>query len=171
MQKGFSLIEVLVAVLVLAVGVLGTAGAQLAALQTRHDSGLRSAAVQLAASLAERMRANPPQLAAYQQLDYDALASGAPAAPGVLCFAGAACDSGQLAAFDLYEISSAVHAGFPGGRVKVCRDGAQGGVLAWACSGGAGAPLVVKLGWRSRGDQADASFVPALAIVARGATP
>jgi type IV pilus assembly protein PilV len=171
-QKGFTLIEVLVAILVLAIGVLGTAGAQLAALQTRHDTGLMSSAVHLAASLADRMRANPPQLAAYLQLDYDALLAGPPSPPGVLCFGGAGCDGGQMAAFDAYEISEAVHAGFPGGRVKVCRDAAQGGPLSWDCSGGGNAPVVVKLGWRSRtGQPGDATFLPTLAIVARGAPP
>jgi type IV pilus assembly protein PilV len=172
-QKGFSLIEVLVAVLVLAVGVLGIAGAQLAALQTRHGSGLMSSGTQLAGSLAERMRANRPQLASYLQLDYDALRSGPPSAPDALCFAGTTCDSAQMAALDLYDIRAAVHAGFPGGRIKVCRDASQGARLAWACTGGAGAPVLVKLGWRTRSDQDDDSttFVPALAIVAGGGAP
>jgi type IV pilus assembly protein PilV len=170
-QKGFTLIEVLVAILVLAIGVLGTAGAQLAALQTRHDTGLMSLGVHLAGSLADRMRANPPQLAAYLQLDYDALLDGPPSAPGALCFALAQCDGGQMAAFDTYELSEAVHAGFPGGRIKVCRDAAQGSTLSWNCSGG-NAPVVVKLGWRPKGDQPDdAAFLPSMAIVASGAPP
>jgi type IV pilus assembly protein PilV len=171
-QKGFTLIEVLVAILVLAIGVLGTAGAQLAALQTRQHTGLMSSGVHLAASLADRMRANPPHLGSYLQLDYDGLLAGAPAPPDALCFAGTLCDSAQMAAFDTYEISEAVYAGFPGGRVKVCRDAAQGGKLSWDCTGGGNAPVVVKLGWRSRSEQAgDADFVPALAMVARGAAP
>ena len=169
---GFSLIEVLVAILVLAVGALGTAAAQLAAIQTRHDTALMSSGVHLAASLAERMRANRPHTASYLQYDYDALTA-APPQPGLSCQAGASCDGAQMAAFDLSETSAAVYAGFPGGRVKVCRDGASAATLSWSCGGGAQSPVVVKLGWRAKGDQADdgAKFVPSVAIVALGAAP
>ncbi|MBC7452812.1 MAG: type IV pilus modification protein PilV [Massilia sp.] len=175
---GFTLIEVLVAILVLAIGVLGAAGAQLAALQTRQETGLMSAGVQLAGSLADRMRANVQQVRAgdalnpYLQLNYDALADGPPAPPGALCFAGTDCNSAQMAAFDVYEITQALHAGFPGGRVTVCRDAvivARGGAtLGWPCAGGLDAPIVIKLGWRSRGADAGdgASFAPSVAIVA-----
>lgn len=173
---GFTLIEVLVAILVLAIGVLGAARAQLAALQTRQATGLTSTAVQLAGSLADRMRANPEQSRggapnAYLQLDYDA-DGGAPSPPAAMCFAGADCNSAQMAAFDVYEISQALHAGFPGGRVLVCRDAgvvAQGGsALAWPCAGSPNAPIVIKLGWRNKGIEsgAEAQFAPAVAIVA-----
>ena len=180
--KGFTLIEVLVAILVLAVGVLGAARSQLGAMQTRQATGLMSTGVHLAGSLAERMRANPRQLAgddalnAYLQFNYDALTDGPPAAPGVMCFALAHCDSAQMAAFDLYEIAQALHAGFPGARVTVCRDAAvvaaSGTALMWPCAGGSGAPIVIKLGWRTRGANAgdEASFVPTVAIIAAGAS-
>jgi type IV pilus assembly protein PilV len=174
-EGGFSLIEVLAAVFVLAIGVLGTAASQLAALQTRQHTGLMSSGVQLASSLADRMRANAQQMQAGGGLylfDYDALGASPPSAPGALCFGGAACSSGQMAAFDIYEIKKAVHEGFPGGRVMVCRD-AAGGKLSWQCGGGAGAPLVVKLGWRTRSDDphAEAQFVPFVAILAGGSLP
>ena len=144
--KGFTLIEVLVAILVLAIGVLGAAGAQLAAMQTRQETGLMSAGVQLAGSLADRMRANAGRpggdaLNPYLQLNYDALA-GAPAPPGMQCFANTDCNSAQMAAFDLFEISQALHAGFPGGRITVCRDAAVvapgGNRLGLTCAAGAG---------------------------------
>lgn len=172
-ESGFTLIEVLVAVLVLAIGVLGTAAAQLSALQTRQHTGLMSSGVHLAASLADRMRANAVQMngggGPYVQLDYDALTDGAPSPPGAMCYAGTACSSAQMAAFDVYEVKQAVYAGFPGGRVKVCRD-AAGGALKWDC-GGAGAPLVIKLGWRTRSDEPGEAgeFVPFMAILAGGA--
>ncbi len=171
-EHGFSLIEVLVAVFVLAIGVLGTAGSQLAASQTRQHTGLMSAGVHLASSLADRMRANAQQMqggGGPYLFDYDAL-DGPPSAPGALCFAGAACGSGAMAAFDIYEVQKAVHAGFPGGRVKVCRD-VSGGKLSWQCGGGAGAPLVIKLGWRTRSDQPgeESAFVPFMTILAGGA--
>ena len=177
---GFTLIEVLVAILVLAIGVLGAAGAQLAAMQTRQATGLMSSGVQLAGSLADRMRANGGRaggdaLNPYLRLDYDAQ-SGPPAAPGMLCFGQTDCSNEQMAAFDLFEISQALHAGFPGGRITVCRDAAVvapgGNRLGWTCAAGAGAPIVIKLGWRARSADADAEaqFAPAVAIVAAGAS-
>ena len=157
---GFTLIEVLVAVCVLAVGIVGAAGTQLTALRTRQQSALLSDAVQLAGGLADRMRANAEQMRApdaanpYLQASYDATADGAPSPSGPLCHANANCGSAELAQFDIYETRLALHAGFPGGRVVVCRDAqmwdAGRGVLAWACRGAAGAPVVVKVGWRAR---------------------
>ena len=56
---GFSLIEVLVAVLVVAVGVLGVAGLQLVTLRVSTGSVMRTQANQLAYNIIDRMRANP----------------------------------------------------------------------------------------------------------------
>jgi type IV pilus assembly protein PilV len=122
------------------------------------------------------MRANPRALALpdadnpYLQLDYDA-ASGAPA-PSAQCYADTACDADELARFDLFEVSAAVAAGFPGGRIRVCRDAGPvgaAGLPAWSCDAGAGAPLVVKLGWRAQGDAATGA--PRLMVPLAGAAP
>ena len=58
--SGFSLVEVLVAVLILAIGLLGLAGLQMAGLRYSGDAGLRSQAVLLAQDIIERMIANRP---------------------------------------------------------------------------------------------------------------
>ncbi len=151
---GFTLVEVLVALFELAVAVVGATGLQLAAQRARHQSALMSDAVQLAASLSERMRANPVVMAApgnpYLQLRYDAAADGAPAVPPP-CFGDADCSPAQMAEFDLYETRQAIHAGFPRGRIVVCRD-AAGSAPAWDCEAAANAPIVVKLGWRGNED-------------------
>ncbi|WP_018144617.1 MULTISPECIES: type IV pilus modification protein PilV [unclassified Thioalkalivibrio] len=55
---GFSLIEVLIAVLVLAIGLLGLAGLQTTSMQHNHDAQLRTQATLLAYDMADRMRAN-----------------------------------------------------------------------------------------------------------------
>lgn len=57
-QGGFTLIEVLIAVLVLAIGLLGLAGLQATSLRFNHDAQLRSQATFLAYDMADRMRAN-----------------------------------------------------------------------------------------------------------------
>jgi type IV pilus assembly protein PilV len=182
---GFTLLEVLVAVFVLAIGILGAAATQLAALRTRHQSGLMSNGVQLASALGDSMRANlEPMRGAdaanpYLQLRYDAATDGAPAPPATQCLPGAGCSAAQLAEAELYQLKQALHAGFPGGRVAVCRDGqmwdASRSALRWACDGGSGAPVVIKLGWR--GKEADGSaardgagdFAPSVAIALPGA--
>jgi type IV pilus assembly protein PilV len=170
---GFTFIEVLVAVLLLAIGILGAAGAQVAALRSGHVTGLMSGGVQLAASLAERMRANSGANA-YQQLQYDA-AGGPPAPAAVACFGAASCNSAQLAQFDLYEVKQALFSGFPEGRVAVCRDTRVGagakGALAWDCAAAPNAPLVIKLGWRDRRIDGDAPIKPSLAMIVGGAFP
>ncbi|PWF47945.1 type IV pilus modification protein PilV [Massilia glaciei] len=178
---GFTLLEVLIAVLVLAIGVVGASGAHITAMRTRHESALMSEAVQLAVGLAERMRANAPQMRLadganpYARLQYDAQAEGAPKAPPTLCYGRAVCGSAELAQFDLHELKQILHARFPGGRVLVCRDSklwdAGAGALAWQCAGGAAAPLVIKLGWRAKNtDGTDARdnagrFGPSVAIM------
>lgn len=64
-QCGFSLIEVLVALLLVALGVLGAAALQLNALRFTQDSAHRVQASLLATDLLERMRANPGQRTSY----------------------------------------------------------------------------------------------------------
>lgn len=58
-QRGVGLIEVLVALLVLSIGVLGYAGLQLRALDSTDEAQFRTQAVALGTELMERMRSNP----------------------------------------------------------------------------------------------------------------
>ena len=57
-QKGFTLLEVLVAVLVLAIGLLGLAGLQATSLRVNQSASMRSQATNLAYDMADRIRAN-----------------------------------------------------------------------------------------------------------------
>ncbi len=58
-QFGFTLLEVLVAMVVMAIGMLGIAGMYVHSLQAGRTSQLRTQAVTLAADVADRIRANP----------------------------------------------------------------------------------------------------------------
>jgi type IV pilus assembly protein PilV len=58
MQRGFTLVEALVALLVLSIGLLGVAGLQLSSLRANTSSAYRSQATFLAYDIADRMRAN-----------------------------------------------------------------------------------------------------------------
>lgn len=177
-MPGFTLLEILIAVLLLTIGIVGGVAMQLSALRMRHQAALLSQATYMAAGLAERMRANAAQMRVadganpYLLLDYDALAEPHPPAPSALCYGGA-CDSAQLALFDLYEVKTQVSAHLPAGRIRVCRDG--GAKPGWACGGAAGAPVVVKVGWRGKNPDgtprkdAGGEFAPAVTM-AVGAT-
>lgn len=63
-QQGMSLIEVMIAVLVVSVGLLGVAALQLASLKNNQSALDRSEAVVLAYSVLDRMRANRDAAAA-----------------------------------------------------------------------------------------------------------
>jgi type IV pilus assembly protein PilV len=57
-QKGFTLLEVMIAVLVLAIGLLGLAHLHISSLKVNQSAEFRSLATTLAADMFDRMRAN-----------------------------------------------------------------------------------------------------------------
>ena len=92
-SKGFSLVEVLIALVIMSVGMLGIAGLYVHSMQAGRTSMLRHHAVTLAGDIADRIRANPTAAAAY------AAAAGA----DNYCVAmGANCDIASMAAHDIF---------------------------------------------------------------------
>ena len=77
-QKGFTLLEVLVAILVLSIGLLGLAGLMASSLRNNHSAYYRSQATWLAYDVIDRMRINRPNAA-----DYDVAMGAASAAGGL----------------------------------------------------------------------------------------
>jgi type IV pilus assembly protein PilV len=112
-NRGATLIEVLISMLVLAVGILGLMGLQINGKRTTYEALQRSAAVNLAQDMLNRMRANPNVAPTVTFLDDnydtgggtytgDGVGGGQVAAPPIDCAAaGAGCTPAQLAAFDL----------------------------------------------------------------------
>lgn len=176
---GFTLLEVLIAVLVLALGLVGGIAMQLHAMRTRHESASQSAAIQIAVAMADRMRANAGQVPSiYLGVDVGAGAGAVPDAPGDAC-RDEPCDAAQIARLDVHELARQVRATLPAGRARICRDAHlyATGRLRWACSGGANDPVVVKIGWRGRlpdgrpeGDGGPGAQ-PRVAIAVAGAQP
>ena len=64
-EHGFSLIEVLIALIIMSVGMLGIAGLYVHSMQAGRTSLFRHQAVNLAGDIADRIRANPTAGAAY----------------------------------------------------------------------------------------------------------
>jgi type IV pilus assembly protein PilV len=161
---GFTLLEVLVAMFVVALGVAGAAAVQAVAVRAADEAARLSDGLRLADSLAQRMRANPVAMAlpddANPYLQFDTGAGAA--APAASCYGGEACNPVQMAGFDLGETAALLASRFPGGRLRVCRDAPApdaAGLLAWDCTGEPGAPVAIKLGWRGRPHAPDAPAV------------
>ncbi len=110
-QRGSTLIEVMIAVLVLAVGLLGLMSLQINGKKATFQALQRSSASTLAQDMLTRLRVNPntsadPTLFA---TDYDTgaligsgLGGGQQAALGLDCAGAGGCSATQLAAYDLF---------------------------------------------------------------------
>jgi len=99
-SKGFSLVEVLVALFVLSVGILGIIGLQLFAKQNNFDAIQRTTAAALATDIVERMRLNKTSLAAYA-VSATPVSAQAPTTFPTTCTSAAMCSAAQIAAQDL----------------------------------------------------------------------
>lgn len=98
-QSGIALIEVLITVLILAIGFLGLAGLQLTALRNNSSAYERSQATMLAYDIIDRMRANRD---AALNGSYNTALDAAPSATD--CRGSAAnCSTAQLATFDINQ--------------------------------------------------------------------
>lgn len=70
-SRGFTLVEILVALVVLSIGLLGVAALQLTSLRNNHSSAMRTQATFLAYDIIDRMRANrDPALAGDYNIDF-----------------------------------------------------------------------------------------------------
>ena len=106
-QGGFTLLEILVAVVILSLGLLGLAGLQVSSLNNNQTAYYRSIASQQAYDMADRMRANLTGISAG---NYDNLAT--PAAQD--CFAST-CTAAQMTTSDFDQWRTANAALLPGG--------------------------------------------------------
>jgi type IV pilus assembly protein PilV len=118
--SGFTLLEVLIALLVLSVGLLGLAALQATGLRYNHSAYLRTQATWQAYDMADRMRAN---MAGVTSGEYDSL-SGIPGSHTDCHATGANCDAAAMAQFDLFEWNTANAAVLPAGQGSVAGAGA-----------------------------------------------
>jgi type IV pilus assembly protein PilV len=102
---GFTLLETLVALVVLSAGLLGAAALLLDSLRGQAGALRRIAALSLVGDMADRIRANPRG-----GIYYD---TRTPAPASSACGESSGCDSAQLAAADRAHFQSAASALFP----------------------------------------------------------
>lgn len=98
-QRGVTLVEVLTAVVVLSVGLLGVAALTLTSARTNQNAAMRSTATVLVGDLVDRMRAN---VAGLRSGAYDTItANSAGTAPAVTnCSGSPGCNPSAMATFD-----------------------------------------------------------------------
>jgi type IV pilus assembly protein PilV len=111
-HNGFSLIEVLAAMIVLGVGLLATAKMQILALQNTQGGYMRAQVAHISYDIIDRMRTNP---LAVTTGNYDLAA--ADATPGIVNCKGAAanCTAANMAQFDHFWWRTTISEFLPNG--------------------------------------------------------
>jgi type IV pilus assembly protein PilV len=111
---GFTLVEILVVMVVMAVGLLGCVALLLDGVRASRIAIQEAGAVNLVADLGDRIRANRAAGQAY------ALGAGTVLPPPAkACLATGECDTRDVAARDLYEWQQATLSALPGARTSV----------------------------------------------------
>ena len=155
-QSGFSLIEVLVAIVVLSLGMLGAVGMQTTAMQSNREARSQAVATTFARELAEKMRGNHAiaiQTTAVNNpylFDTTLTGTSSVATFTVNCFTTTTgCSATEAAAWDVSDWQGRVRAALPTPRVKVCFDKNpfdSVGKPRWACTDD-GDVAVLKMSW------------------------
>ncbi|MGB3916484.1 type IV pilus modification protein PilV [Thiothrix litoralis] len=125
-QSGLSLLEVLIATVVLSTGLLGLAGLQIAGMKTTHNSYQMQQATWIVHDLLERMRANKAEVfhmttatppvpdSKYLLTTAVTAATHCSTALSKDCSTGTHCTGGEMATYDVYNV--------------MCGDGASSGI-------------------------------------------
>ncbi|MDH3970716.1 MAG: type IV pilus modification protein PilV [Gammaproteobacteria bacterium] len=108
-QQGFTLLEVLIALLVLSIGLLGLAALQTTGLRSNEMASMRTTSTMLAYDITDRMRANPQGI-----LDGDYVIDTDPVTGTPTDCTSTDCTTSQLANYDLDQWKNAI-ATLPGG--------------------------------------------------------
>lgn len=148
-QNGASLIEVLVAIVIFSIGLLGVAGLQIASLRSSQYTSKTITATQAALEYSELMQMTPVE--GTFSMNYDS--NTALAAPASCLGTGVTCTDEQAFRYVQYDWAKRMEAAFPGGRIVVCQDvatrDAATSQLSWDCDN-TSLTWVVKISWPSK---------------------
>jgi type IV pilus assembly protein PilV len=148
--RGFTLVEALIALVLLSIGLLGAGGMLLGSLQSHAGSLHEMAAAQLLQDLAERIRANPRAGFAYDSRETVPLAAS--------CDLASPCAAPELAAADLAWFLETAQRLLPGAETRALVQ------FAPAIGPAAADRFAITLSWRGPHD--DETRVVALSLLA-----
>lgn len=154
-QRGFSLIEVLVAVLIVAIGLVGVAGMQFIGLKGNQQSFSKNQAAHHAQSLLERMRSNPVGVSNGNYV-LDSATLNCNQDPVVDCgLSASSCSSQEMASYDLFS----AYCGNNGNFFSGMKGGLSNARLNISCPAACQDGLTLSLGWDEQqlGDENNSS--------------
>lgn len=116
-SRGFTLIEVMIAMLVLSLGMLGIAATLIAALHSSSSNYLSQQAVQSTYDILDRMRSNFNQASIAGTANPYITAATKPSgsAPTPDCTAATTCTNANMAAYDVWQWQTNLQNSLPGG--------------------------------------------------------
>ena len=137
-QSGVTLIETLIAILVLSLGMFGMLSMFLNSLKLTSSSNFRSIAAQQAYAMADSMRASLPQLTVYPTAAASAVSA---------CLTTTGCTSAEIVTTEIALWQARIAVLLPLGAATICRDSSptDGVPGAWDCDGTG--QFVIKLCW------------------------
>jgi type IV pilus assembly protein PilV len=143
-ESGFTMVEVLVALVILTIGLLGIAALYLNSLQSGRTAIYRTQAVNLAADLADRIRVNRTAQGAYATLfaDVEVEVAG--------CFTTGGCIDTDLASSDLARWKATLAQLLPNGQGQV--------VVTPPVGAGEPASYIIMVQWAEVGEAAPVAF-------------
>lgn len=116
-NQGLTLVESLVAIVIMALGILGVMGIQMRTLVDTQTGVNRAQSIRLIESLSEKLQANPDGLGSLPSYAADWIPVPT-AIPTASCPTGG-CNASQLAAVDIYQFRMAVRESLPLGQARV----------------------------------------------------
>lgn len=147
--SGFTLFEVLIALVILAAAAIGLISLQLHGMRSNRQSAYQSSALILATELAEIMRANPPRSGQPNPYLFEFEASTSPVPAKVQCYT-APCLPQEFAAFSISEWQARLQDALPAARAVVCLDSTPPETPQWTCpAADGGRTMAIKIGWRA----------------------
>ena len=174
-QTGFSLLEVLIAFIILSLGLLGAVGMQAAAMQSNKETRNQTVATSLARELADKMRGNHAIAIKTTAADNPYLMSATLnnastltfTAPAENCFSTACTTPTAVATWDMADWQNRLQNALPDPRFVICFDKTPfdaDGKTQWTCSND-GDISVLKLAWTNKDTKGDLQLSSAAATV------
>lgn len=147
-QRGMTLIESVVAIVVAALGILGVVGTQVRTLADTQTTVRRAQAIRLIEDLSERMKVNPSALATI-----DTYKTAFADTPSVTACPSGGCNKAEQATYDLAVWKQNVRSTLPLGKAAVFIPAAESALAA-----GQGRQLGVMLAWRENERDASSGY-------------